>query len=306
MRTTRPQCRARGAALLLTLWCVAVVSLSVVLVARVVDADVTDESLRAKRFEARQAALTGISFGLNPAIARGSALLRQEFSDGSGLDVRVISESGRLNINRLLQSGNPRLLNNLFRRWGVSEIDAAVAVDSLADWVDADDAHRLNGAERDNVDATVHSPPRNREFLTVEEMARVRGMDAVARCRPDWRTFFSVFSGDRLDLQDAPADLLEVVGGLTGAQARALVSYRAGRDGIEGTADDVLLADLAQAAAAAGLSEAQAETLGTSFQIDASPTRIESTGWQSGAKYHIAVVALRAPDKSINLSWEEQ
>lgn len=297
----------RGAALLLTLWCVAVVAISVVLVARVVDADVTDESLRARRFEAREAALTGVAYGINPQVKRDSELLHQKFDGGRALDVRVASESGRLNINRLLKMPGDHTLKNLFTRWGIPEDEASAAVDSLADWVDADDLRRLNGAERDSLAGqTVYSLPQNREFHSISEMARVRGMDAVEQHRPDWREFFSVFSGEKLDIQDSPPELLEVAAGLTGEQALAIAAYRNGPDRLAGTADDILIKDLAEAVATAALSEAQAGTLAAAFQVGAEPTRVESTGWQGETKYEIAVVVNRAQGKGANLSWEEQ
>lgn len=297
----------RGAALLLTLWCIAVVAVTVVLTARIVESDVEGESLRSRKFEARELALTGIAHGMNPALKRGSEFFQQKLADGRELDVRVTSESARLNINQLAKEKGETTLRNLFALWGVADDEARVAVDSLADWVDEGDLRRLNGAEREDLqNQTAFSLPQDRGFQSVSEMRRVRGMDAIARYKPDWSDYFSVYSRVPLDIQDAPPDVLRVVAGLSGVQAEMLDEFRNGEDEKPGTFDDRIIQSLDEVVARLGLNEAQAETLRGSFQPGAEPTRIESTGRVGGTPCLIATVVDRGQKKSSRLSWEEQ
>lgn len=297
----------RGAALLLTLWCIAMVAVTVVLTARIVDSDVENESMRTRRFEARELALSGIAHGMNPGLKRDSELFDQKFPDGGALVVRVMSESARLNINLLAKEKGERTLKDLFSLWGVPDDEARIAVDSLADWVDAGDLRRLNGAEKDELqDQTLYSLPQNRDFQSVSEMRRVRGMDSVARYNPDWSEYFSVLSRIPLDIQDAPPDALRVIAGLSGEQAETLVEFRNGGDGLPGTSDDRLIKNLEEVVTRTSLSEAQAEALRAGFQVGAEPTRVESTGKVGGASFRICTVAERSQEKSAPLSWEEQ
>jgi len=297
---------ARGAALLLTLWCVSVVAIAVVAVARLVDADTSGESTRARRFEARELALTGVAHGFNPHLKRGDSLLHQQRPDGGKLDVRVGSESGRLNINLLLKEPGQAALHRLFEYWGVPDAEARVAIDSLADWIDPGDLKRLNGAESGQLQGqSVYSLPANRDFLSVAEMRHVRGMDAVARCRPDWDKFFSVYSLGKVDLQDGSVDAL-VAAGLSPGQARQIVELRDGPDGRPDTKDDIIFESVEQVAHLLGWKEDEAQSLAKEFGVALEPARIESAGQVGGLDYRIAVVAHRKGGKPAPLNWEEQ
>ncbi|MEI6337375.1 MAG: hypothetical protein WCQ57_02180 [Verrucomicrobiota bacterium] len=308
MKSPRFQGDSRdGAALLLTLWCIAVVAVTVVLTARIVGSDVEDESMRSRRFEARELALNGIAHGMNPGLKRGSEILHQKREDGGGLAVRVTSESARLNINRLVKEKDAHTLKNLFALWGVPADEARVAVDSLADWVDEGDLRRLNGAEREDLqNQTTYALPQNRDFQSLSEVRRVRGMDAVARHQADWGDYFSVFSRVPLDIQDALPEVLRVWAGLSGEQAESLVEFRNGGDGLPGTFDDRVIQSLDEVIRRTGLSEAQAEALRAGFQVGAEPTRIESTGRVGGMSFRICTVADRSQQKPARLNWEEQ
>lgn len=297
---------SQGAALLLTLWCVAVVSLAVVAVARLVDFDTEGESARARRFEARELALTGVAHGLNPRLKRDSELYRQNLPGGGKIRVRVGSENARLNINLLLRERDNARLKRLFEYWGVPDADARVAIDSLADWIDPGDLKRLNGAEIDDLRGQrIFSLPRNRDFQSVAEMRQVRGMDVVARSKPDWANFFSVFSGESVDVQDAPVDVL-VAAGLSPRQAIGLAQLRAGRDGQPNTADDIIFDSLEQVAGQMGIGGGDTERFRAVLSLRAEPSRVESTGEVGGVEYHIAVVVNRNGNERAQLSWEEQ
>lgn len=306
-RSLLPRRSRHGAALLLTLWCVAIVAVTVVLTARIVDSDVESESARSRRFEARELALTGIAHGGNPKLERDCELFHQRLEDGSQLDVRVTSESARLNINLLLQQPDRLILKGLFKLWEVPPDEARVAIDSLIDWTDRDDLRQLNGAERQDLEGqTDYSLPQNRDFQSISEMRRVRGMDAIARYQPEWPIFFSVFSGERVDIQDVSSDVLCVTAGLSHSQAAQLVKLRNGSDGLPGTDDDLVIQTIDEVIPLLGLNDVQAEALRAGFVVGGEPTRIESTAIVGGTQHRISTVVNRKSAPPARMTWDEQ
>ncbi len=294
----------RGAALLITLWCVAIVAIVVVTLARVVSADVDTEKVRVKRFEARELALSGMAHGMNPKLERDSEFYYQKLSSGGEWHVRVIGETSRLNINSLLADRESRVLERLFRLWGVSDEDIRIVTDSLGDWADRDGLARLNGAEREQlVGQDRYSLPENRNFRSVSEMARVRGMDAVAQAKPDWKDYFTVYGNGKIDIQDASADVLEAAG-FTATQAEAIIEVRNGGDRLPGTTDDTEIKDMNWVAEAAGIGPEQAGSVLQNFQTKAEPSRVESVGIIGGTRYRITSVLDRKQGTSF--SWEEE
>ncbi len=307
--TLHPCPRSRtGAALALVLWAVFVMCTTLIVVVSLVDFDLELEGLGARRFEARQRALDGIALATHPKIKRGDPILAQTLRDGSRIDVVIASEDARLNINRSLTMNDGADLVRLFRYWGLDEKEAAVAVDSLKDWIDADEFRGLHGAEAsDLAEQTWYSRPENRPFLRVAEMASVRGMDAVARVKPDWAGFFSVRSSGRLALQDASTDLLEVIGTLDAGQAAALVAFRSGPDGVPSTSDDPEIDSVQAVAAVIPLNPAQIQILEAAFGPAGKMRRISSRGSCGGLVHEIAAVSIAAPgSRGGYLEWEEK
>lgn len=296
----------RGAALLLTLWCLAIVSITVVMIARMVDSDVAVERTRSRKFEARQLAFTGIAHGMNPNLRRDSELLHQKNAEGGEIAVRITSENARLNINLLLQQPGNLTLKRLFTLWGVPQDVTSMTIDSLVDWTDAGDLRQLNGAEREDLqNQTAYSIPRNRPFQSIDEMQHVRGMDIVAQFNSEWRDCFSVFSGAQTDIQDASGDVLRAAGGFSGAQVEALMEIRNGKDKLAGTPDDYQFDSLDDVIQRIGLSDARAiESLRAGFMVGGEPMRIQSTAWVGGVVYRIQTVVNRT-DKPKFLDWSE-
>jgi general secretion pathway protein K len=98
-----------------------------------------------------------------------------QLGDGSYL-YRVTDESGKININALTDASGI-VVKNLLIHSGVSNENADIIVDSILDWKDPDDLHRLNGAESDYY-LSLPNPYRAKDanFDTVEELLLVRGV----------------------------------------------------------------------------------------------------------------------------------
>jgi len=87
--------------------------------------------------------------------------------------VYIDNESGRVNIN----SAERGLLQMLVDHFDLSEAEKDTIVDSILDWRDSDELHRLNGAESDyyqSLPRPYHS--KNGPFDTVSELLLVRGV----------------------------------------------------------------------------------------------------------------------------------
>ena len=122
-----------------------------------------------------------------------------------GITVAIQDESGLVPVAFPETSPVPRLLAAA----GASARDVPALVDRLADYTDADDLRRLNGAEAREYERVGRSPPPGRPLLHPRELSRVLGWDALppavlARAQ-DWST--SAYSG-ALNLNTAPLPLL--------------------------------------------------------------------------------------------------
>jgi general secretion pathway protein K len=102
----------------------------------------------------------------------GSHIPPISFGEGS-IEIEIENESGKININ-YADSG---LLSMMLNPFDLDERDRDIIVDSIQDWRDADDLHRLNGAENDYYESLVHPySAKNDHFGSVEELLLVRGV----------------------------------------------------------------------------------------------------------------------------------
>ena len=94
------------------------------------------------------------------------------FGDGT-YDVEVQDESGKINLNFVAEDQ----LRALCEAVGINRRDADIITDSVMDWRDVDNLHRMNGAE-DDYYQTLRPPYRakNGRMDTVEELLLVRGV----------------------------------------------------------------------------------------------------------------------------------
>jgi type II secretory pathway component PulK len=187
-----------------------------------------DSAALSQLFQARQIARNAAMLATHPKVEEGDPILKGKSDLGGTYEVTIVSEGARLNINEVLKNGKREILERLFEKWEVPDSDASTAIDSLLDWVDADPHTRLNGAEQDYYEREVPKSkfPDNQPFAAVEDMIFVRGMDAVAAHKPDWQDSFTIWSDGSLDVNDAPAELIEAVCDVTVTQAEQLVAVR--------------------------------------------------------------------------------
>ena len=151
----------------------------------------------------------------------------------SGYVVRVTDESGKISLNGLTDSSGI-ILKNLLIRQGTSPEKADVIVDSILDWKDTDDLHRLSGAESDYY-LSLAKPykARNADFETLEELILVRGMTPEILYGTDKTKgiiYFLTAYGKKtalINLNAAPKELLAALPAMDAAAVDRIIKFRA-------------------------------------------------------------------------------
>ncbi|MDP3849065.1 MAG: type II secretion system protein GspK [Luteolibacter sp.] len=298
----------RGVALLAVLWLIAILGIATMAALRVISFDMELATAKIHGSRARQVAEMGIAIGSNPVVKRTDPILRQmDEATGEGFEVRIVSEGGRFNINAILLQDDKALLRSIFVDWGLELDEAQSVVDALGDWVDADDEVALNGAEKDEYyEAGRINQPFNRPFYEISEVRLVRGMDLVEAVRPDWRDWFTVWSGGALDLNEASAELIAAAAEVMIEQADMIPEAVRGSDGLRDTEDDVPFQNAAAALDLLGIDMKGRPDLARRFTVNDATTRIESIGYADGAKRKIIAIVRNRTGKPALLERTEE
>ena len=300
--------KSRGAALMAVLWLIAILAMACMATLRVISFDMELASAKVHGSRARQVAEMGIAVGSNPVVKRSDPILHYEDGGaGEGYDAKVISEGGRFNINAIILQDDKALLKSMFMDWGL-ELEAAQEVaDALTDWIDSDDDEQLNGAEKTYYEGEGRiNQPFNRPFYDVNEVALVRGMDLVEALRPDWREWFTSWSGGGLDLNEAPAELIAAAAEIPVEQAIIIPETVRGTDGERDTLDDVPFENAADALDLLGIDAESRPDIAKRFTLNDATTRVESTGFAEGAKRKITVILRNRAGKPALLERTEE
>lgn len=300
--------KSRGAALMAVLWLIAILSLACMTSLRVISFDMELASAKVHGSRARQVAEMGIAIGCHPSVKRSDPLLhRMDTEAGEGFEVKVISEGGRFNINYILASGDKALLRAIFQDWGLEMETAQDVTDALSDWYDADDDEALNGAEKKYYEKEGRiNQPFNRPFYDINEMSLVRGMDEVEALRPDWRNWFTIWSGGGLDVNEAPAELIAAAAEIPVEKADIIPETVRGTDGVRDTTDDVPFQSAGAALDLLGIDTEGRPDLSQRFTANDATTRIESIGTAEGSKRKITVIVRNRTGKPALLERTEE
>lgn len=301
----------RGAALLLVLWAITVVSFAVLWMANVVNLELETTVSDSAGLRARQIAVSGVAIGLHPQVEReDTELLNRDFGAGERMEVRIRGEGSRFNINQLVQQQDRMTLLNLFTLWGLTADEANPLIDKLIDWVDEDEFRTgFGGAEMAEYElAGIPDAPANRPFRSVREMARVLDMEKVAALKPDWYESFTIFGDGLIDVNEANAEVLQAATGITPEMVEGILQQRRGPDGIEPSEDDFRFDDVAQVAGWLGGSTLPAEQVAAKLTTESSVKRIDSRGIVGERARSISVVADSGEggDGTTYLLWEEK
>lgn len=247
----------RGSSLLLVLWAIMLMSLSVIGLVQHLSRGL-DESMDAeKAFRARLLLESAKTIARHPAILRGDPLLKQQVSSATSYEITLSTEGSRLAINQLATSPvQRRFAQRLFEQWGLDSRQAQTLAESIADWIDADDRPRTQGAEKEIYRALEHPDyPYNKPFETLDDVLMVRGANEMEHLRGNWRDSFTLYGNGLIDVHTAPGELLEALFDVTSSEVSRLIRSRNGPDGFADTEDDETFKTLAEARASLDVPE---------------------------------------------------
>ena len=203
---------------------------------------------------------------------------------GGTYEVSIRGESGKLDINTVPEV----ILKNLLMNAGVKDTDADTIVDSVMDWKDPDDLHRMHGAESDYYQSLPNPyKAKNADFETIEELLLVKGMTPEllygAPGRKGIIDFLTVNArSGTVNVNYAPQEVLMAIPGIGQDTADRIIQYR--KDKIIGGVQELqsLLGDGYSAAA---------PYIGTA---DTNTYTVEATGYKPGDKAGYPVKAIVA------------
>jgi general secretion pathway protein K len=160
--------------------------------------------------------------------------------------VHIDNVAGLIDLN----TASENLLRLMANTLDISDGERAVIVDSILDWRDGDDFHRLNGAENNYYKSQANAYGcKNAHFDSVEELLLVRGMSpelfdknlkAIVTTTPQRKAKLSGkgrlsrrgarSNVGQININAAPRQLLEALPQMTPQQVQNLMDYRIERD----------------------------------------------------------------------------
>ena len=327
--------REQGVALIVVLWVIMVLSLLIAGFAFTMHVETQVASFSRKQQKAESLARSGIEVArmqlmlaekastnsmftsLNQPWATNELLyVDHELGEGK-FNVKMIDEQSKLPINRLTEAQWKRLMDLL----AVDPSDAEVIVDSILDWIDEDDLHKLNGAESDYYQSL--SPPykaKNGTVDRVEELLLVRGVtrqlyDGQAGTNETtgtteatgWRDLLTTFSPGTVNVNTASRIVLQVMFGLDDVQVAGILARRDGIDGIPGTDDDQPFISPSDFLSQIAIQDPKVRMqLQTGVAVKSSYFTVKSTGEVGGIRRTITAVLQRQTALVTVVTWEEQ
>lgn len=245
-RAVRPS--GRGIALILVLWIVVILSMAVLSLSLLTRTEALTTLSFKEELENKFFAEAGIRRGIMELFYRHANRNQQVLIEGFEVfqcdgrsytadlgdghyHLRITDESGKINLNTL-RDNNGIILKNLLINNGVAEDTAGIIVDSILDWKDKDNLHRLNGAE-DDYYQSLPKPykAKNADFDSLEELIFVRGMTRrILQGSPDRKgilPFCTIDSKtDKINLNAAPIEVLKAIPGMTDEMIQRILAYR--------------------------------------------------------------------------------
>jgi general secretion pathway protein K len=132
---------------------------------------------------------------------------------GGQFTYRVTDEEARLNLN----AATPDRVDRLLQALGIDKIERDVINDSLQDWRDANEEHRLNGAESDDTYLQLPLPYRskNANLDSITELLQIKGVTPAifygSEGKPGLAAFVTAKSPGQVNLNTAPCVVLKAL-----------------------------------------------------------------------------------------------
>jgi hypothetical protein len=289
-----------GAALMLALWALFLLSAMVIAWTLDIDSRLTLSGNASRVVEAEAMASSGAEVALSPTVKTGSSALHGSLGQNQTYDAHIIGEGGRLNLNWILSGENPQrlaVLRQYLDAKGVDLNERDRMIDCLLDYVDPDDLPRLNGAESES-----GYQPKNALLQRIEELKEVKGWEKFT-ARRDWDADFTLYTAGPIDLVWASRDVLLSLPAFNEQIVDRFLEYRRGPDGVDGTDDDPLKSP-DQVPLALGFTPQQYAQLSGLIGFNDPVVRVVSVG-KSGDATHTVQMILRKSGQPQMIRWKE-
>jgi len=296
-----PLAQRSGAALLLALWALFLLSAMVIAWALDIDSRITLSGNASRVVEAEAMASSGAEVALDPAVEPGSSVLRGSLGRNQTYEARMTGEGGRLMLNWIVSGENPQrieLLRKYLEVKGVDLNERDRMIDTLLDYVDPDDLPRLNGAESEQ-----DYQPRNALLQRIEELKKVKGWEKFTT-GPDWDADFTLYSSGPIDLAWASREVLLALPGLNEPIVDRFLELRRGPDQIDGTEDDPAFESLDEVRLALGFTPDQFAQLNGLVGFKDQVMRVVSVGRSGGATRTVQMIIRKSATPQI-IRWKE-
>jgi general secretion pathway protein K len=291
-----------GAALMLSLWALFLLSVMVISWALDIDSRLALSGNANRVLAAEAMASSGADVALHPNIAPGSPNLHRQMGDRESYEVRVTGEGGRLNLNWLTAGEDPTrvaILRRYLSLKGIELNDLDTMMDSLLDWVSPNRGlHHLNAPEETDDYHPAHAP-----LTSVEDLKKVFGW-AEFTSRLDWDDDFTINSSGPIDLAWASRDVLRALPGMKDDLVDRFLQLRRGPDGIDGTADDVPFNNLTDVQSALGFTPQQFQQIAGLVGFKDQVFRILSVGKSGNVTRSVRMVVRKGGNIQL-ISWKE-
>jgi general secretion pathway protein K len=307
-RRTIQKSSDRGAAIMLALWALFLLSAMVISWALDINTRLTISGNANRSLEATAMACSGaeVALALPTAEIKNSSLLHGNFPSNQNYQVRITGEGGRLNIARIAQaiiadpsSPSFEMLRKYLELKGVDLNERDHMLDCLLDWIDPDNLVRVNGAEDEGDYQAANGPLKN-----LDELKRIRGWEEFT-AQPDWDADFTMSSQDgRIDINWASRNVLLALPGFSEPLVDRLMSARRGRDDVEGTEDDMQLTG-PQDLVALGFSQNLLNQLASLITFNDPVLRIVSIGKSGDTTRSVRMVVYKQNNAIRLISWKE-
>ena len=294
--------KSRGAALMLSLWALFLLSAMVITWALAIDTRLTLSGNANRILEAQAMACSGAEVALHPSIKTDSPNLRRQVGDRESYEAHITGEGGRLNLNWLVAGEDPVRLEVLRRYLGNKGVDLNERdrmIDCLLDWVDPDNLVRLNGSED-----TEGYQPANRLLTRLDQLKTVKGWEDFTS-KPGWDDELTLNSGGPVDLMWASRDVLMALPGMTEPVIEQFLQLRRGPDELDGTVDDAPWKSLEEVRATLGLTAEQFQQLAGLVGFKDPVFRVVSVGRSGPTERVVQMVVRKFGNRPQLITWKE-
>ncbi len=292
-----------GAALMLTLWALFLLSAMVISWALDIDSRLTLSGDANRGLAAEAMATSGAEVALHPSVKPSSPNLHRALDAREGYDVRITGEGGRLNLNWLTVGEDPirlEVLRKYLELKGVDLNERDRMMDALLDWVGPNAGlHRLNAPPE-----TADYRPPHAPLTSVDELKKIFGWGEFTS-QLGWEDDFTIDSSGPIDLAWASRDVLRALPGMRDDFVDRFLQLRRGPDGIDGTADDAQFRNLADIQFALGFSPEQFQQLAALVGFNDQVMRILSVGKSGNIARTVKMVVRKSGNIPEVIVWKE-